>query len=185
MGNDINEFKSKDKNKFVSGDLKVFAGIIIFTVILIIGLALWQGGKDTDEQAQPLAQVAGIQISPETYNLGNVDLNGGLVTREYEVKNETGQMIKLQKIVTSCMCTKAKVSVDNKESRFFGMEHPGDRNPPINYEIPPGEVAKVTVNFDPAAHGPAGVGPFDRVVTLVFSDPAGVKRLTFNGTVVR
>ena len=43
---------------------------------------------------------------------------------------------------------------------------------------------KVAVNFDPAAHGPQGTGPFDRVVILTFSDPAGVKELTFNGTVV-
>jgi hypothetical protein len=169
----------------MGNDIKIFIGIIGFTVLLIVGLAYWQGGKDTNEQTQPLAHVAGVQISPETYELGDVELNGGLVTREYEVKNDTDQTMKLKKIVTSCMCTQAKVSVGDKESRFFGMEHPGDRNPPINYEIPPGGNAKVTVNFDPAAHGPQGVGPFDRVVTLTFSEPAGVKELTFNGTVVR
>ena len=166
-------------------DIKIFIGIIGFTVLLIVGLAYWQGGNDTNEQTQPLAHVAGVQISPETYELGDVDLNGGLVTREYKVKNDTDQTMKLKKIVTSCMCTQAKVSVGDKGSRFFDMEHPGDRNPPINYEIPPGGNAKVTVNFDPAAHGPQGVGPFERVVTLTFSEPAGVKELTFNGTVVR
>ncbi len=169
----------------MGNDVKIFIGIIGFTVLLIVGLAFLQGGKDTDEPSQPLAQVAGIQISPESYDLGNVDLNGGLVTKEYEVKNDTDQTMKLQKIVTSCMCTQAKVSVGDKESRFFGMEHPGDRNPSINYEIPSRETAKVTVSFDPAAHGPQGTGPFDRVVTLTFSEPAGVKKLTLNGTVVR
>lgn len=172
------------KKRNMNKDIKIFIGIIGFTVLLIVGLASWQGGKDTNEQTQPLAQVAGIQISPESYELGKVDLNGGLVTKEYEVKNDTDQTMKLQKIVTSCMCTQAKVSVGDKESRYFGMEHPGDRNPPINYEIQPGENAKVTVNFDPAAHGPQGVGPFDRVVTLTFSEPTGVRQLTFNGTVV-
>lgn len=169
----------------MGSDTKVIIGIIVFTVFLIVGLALWQGGKDGDEQTQPLAQVAGVQINPETYDLGNVDLNGGLVTKEYEVKNETDQTMKIKKIVTTCMCTEAKVSVGDKESRFFGMEHPGDRNPPLNYEIPPGGAAKVTVTFDPAAHGPQGVGPFDRVVILTFSEPAGIKNLTFSGTVVR
>lgn len=169
----------------MGNDIKIFIGIIVFTVFLIVGLALWQGGKDGDEQTQPLAQVAGVQINPETYDLGNVDLNGGLVTKEYEVKNETDQTMKIKKIVTTCMCTEAKVSVGDKESRFFGMEHPGDRNPPLNYEIPPGGAAKVTATFDPAAHGPQGVGPFDRVVILTFSEPAGIKNLTFSGTVVR
>ncbi len=169
----------------MGNDIKIFIGIIGFTVLLVIGLAVWQGGKEDNEPTQPLAQVAGIQISPQNYDLGNVELSGGLVTKEYEVKNDTDQPMKLQKLVTSCMCTQAKVSVGDRESRFFGMEHPGDRNPSINYEIPSGETAKVTVNFDPAAHGPQGVGPFDRVVTLTFSEPAGVKQLTFNGTVVR
>jgi hypothetical protein len=169
----------------MGNDIKIFIGIIGFTVLLIVGLASLTGGKGSDEPTQPLAQVAGVQINPEHYELGNVDLNGGLVTKEYEVANDTDQAMNLQKIVTSCMCTQAKVSVGDKESRFFGMEHPGDRNPSINYEIPPGGNAKVTVNFDPAAHGPQGTGPFDRVVTLTFSEPAGVKKLTFNGTVVR
>ena len=166
-------------------DIKILIGIIGFTLLSIVGIALLLGDDgDTSENVQPLAQVAGIQISPETYTLGDVDINGGLVTKEYEVINDTDQMMKLKKIVTSCMCTEAKVSVGDKESKFFGMEHPTDRNPSINYEISPGEIAKVTVNFDPAAHGPQGTGPFDRVVTLTFSDPAGTKELTFNGNVV-
>lgn len=167
-------------------DIKVMVGGIVFIFTLIIGFAFWQGGDENvaNNNVQPLAQVAGIQISPETYELGSVDLNGGLVTKEYEVKNETDQEVVLQKVVTSCMCTQAKVAIGDKESRFFGMEHPTDKNPSINYEIPPGKSAKVTVNFDPAAHGPQGVGPFDRVVTLTFSEPAGVEKLTFSGTVV-
>ena len=81
--------------------------------------------------------------------------------------------------------TQAKVSVGDRETRFFGMEHGMDRNPPVNIEVGLGETAKVTVNFDPAAHGPEGVGPFDRVVWLAFSDPAGVKELKFSGVVVK
>ena len=30
----------------------------------------------------------------------------------------------------------------------------------------PGEDAIIEVVFDPAAHGPAGIGPVDRVVTI-------------------
>ncbi len=170
----------------MGNDIKMYVAVIGITMLIVFGFALSQGSKNTNETStQSLAQVAGIQISPETYELGNVELNGGLVTKEYEVKNDTDQTMKLKKIVTSCMCTEAKVSVGDKESKFFGMEHPTDRNPSINYEIPPGESAKVTVSFDPAAHGPQGTGPFDRVVTLTFSEPAGIKKLTFNGTVVR
>jgi len=203
MGNDINKFRSSDINKFRSGDInkfgssdinkfgssdiKIFFGIIVLTAVLVIGFAFSQGTEEStaDENNQSQVQIADIQISPETYKLGNVPINGGLISREYEVKNETTQTAKLQKIVTSCMCTKAKVSLNGKESRFFGMEHPGDRNPPINFEIPPGETAKIIVEFNPAAHGPQGVGPFNRAVRLTFSKPSGIKELTFDGTVIR
>lgn len=168
-------------------DIKIFVGITVFTILLLVGLVSLVGKNQVDDSGnnQVLSQAVEVNVNPETYNLGDVPIDGGLVTKEYEVKNDTDNTMKIQKIVTSCMCTKANVSVGDKESRFFGMEHPGDRNPPINYEISPGETAKVTVRFDPAAHGPQGTGPFDRVVALYFSEPAGVKELTFGGVVVK
>jgi hypothetical protein len=174
-------------NKNMGNDIKIFIGIIGFTVLMIVGLAFWQGGKEDvpSSNTQSLGQVAGVQVNPENYDLGNVPINGGLVTKEYELKNDTESTIKLGNVVTSCMCTQAKVTIGDKESRFFGMEHPGDRNPSLGYEINPGEKALVTVNFDPAAHGPQGIGPFDRVVEITFNDPSGVKKLTFSGTVVK
>lgn len=38
--------------------------------------------------------------------------------------------------------------------------------PSINQTINPGEEASVEVVFDPAAHGPAGVGQIQRTVTI-------------------
>ena len=64
------------------------------------------------------------------------------------------------------------------------MEGMGDKNPPVNLELPSGQTAIVTAIFDPAAHGPKGVGPFDRTVFLYFSNPSGTKELKFNGNVV-
>lgn len=153
------------------------------TVLLIVGIAFFLEGKSGDEDAN-YAEVLGVQVNPENYELGDVPIDGGLVSKEYQVENTSDGTIKLKKIVTSCMCTEAKASIGDKETRYFGMEHPGDRNPSVNLEVPAGETMKIAVNFDPAAHGPQGTGPFDRVVTLTFSDPAGVKELTFNGTVV-
>lgn len=161
-------------------DIKIMLGALGFTFLLIVGLAFLLGGK---EEAV-LGDISSVQIIPGFYELGNVSINGGVVTKEYEVKNTTENTMKLKKIATSCMCTEAKIKVGDKETRWFGMEHPTDKNPPVNIEIAPNEIAKVTVNFDPAAHGPQGVGPFDRIVMLTFSDPSGVKELKFNGTVV-
>lgn len=167
----------------MSSDKKIFFGLIGVSLVLLVGLSVL-GTRQSDAQEAKVESVAGIQTSPETYDFGNVPINGGIVTKEYEIKNTTDKTIKVKKIVTSCMCTTAAIKLGDNQTRYFGMEMPGDANPAINFEIPAGETATASVQFDPAAHGPAGVGPFDRVVTLSFSDPVGIKQLTFNGTVI-
>lgn len=167
-------------------DFKLMIVGIITTFLLIVGISFVLGGAQQQEEAVVAGtKVEGLDVNPEVYDLGNVPINGGMVTKEYEVTNITSSTLKLRKIATSCMCTKAKVKVKDTETKFFGMEGHGDKNPPVNLEIAGGEKALVTVEFDPAAHGPAGVGPVDRSVFLTFSDPAGVKELGFKGVVVK
>jgi hypothetical protein len=174
--------KKRDKPKKMKSDFKILIGALVFTFLLIVGLAAIFGNKE--ETIVEGVQVEGLAADPDYYDLSKVPINGGIVTKEYEIENTTGKSITLKKIATSCMCTQAKVSVNGKETRFFGMEHPMDKNPPVNMELGVGKTAKVVVNFDPAAHGPEGVGPFERSVWLTFSDPAGVKELKFSGVVV-
>ncbi len=162
-------------------DLKVLIGSIVFTFVLIIGFALLQAKKPQPEATVNTA-VLGVSATPEFYNLGNVGINGGIVSKEYQIKNTTDKALTLAKIVTSCMCTTAKVKIGDKETRFFGMEMSGDQNPRVNMSLPAGGQAQVTINFDPAAHGPQGIGPFDRIVWLYFTN--GTKELKFNGVVV-
>jgi len=159
-------------------------GALALSFALVVGFALWQGGKGEGEVEILGKVVDGVVVSPESYEVGEVRMKDGIVTKIYEVKNTTENSIRLKKIATSCMCTQAKVKVGEKETRMFGMEGHGDKNPSVNLEIPADETAIVTVEFDPAAHGPQGVGPFDRIVWLTFSDPAGIKELKFNGTVI-
>lgn len=162
-------------------DTKVLLGIILATLVILVG-GIFLLGRG---QEKVLGEVSGLEVTPSSYDLGEVPINGGIVAKEYEAKNTTEKTIRLKKIATSCECTSAKVRVGEKETRFFGMEHAMDKNPPVNLEVGAGQTAIVTVNFDPAAHGPEGVGPFERVVWLTFSDPVGVAELKFSGTVVK
>lgn len=165
-------------------DTKILLGIIVgFVILLVVGVYFLTKGVKEDENI-PYQDVAGIATTPESYDLENVPIKGGVVTKEYEIKNTTDKVIKIKKIATSCMCTTASVEIGSKKTGFFGMEMQGDKNAPINLEMAANETGRVIVNFDPAAHGPSGVGPFDRIVWLTFSDPGGVKELKFNGTVV-
>lgn len=164
-------------------DSKILIGIVVATLILLVG-GVFVLSRNSGTNSGKLTEVLGIEANPTNYDLGKVPINGGIVTREYSIKNTTNKVIRLKKVATSCMCTTASVEIGDKTTKFFGMEGHGDANPPVNLEISPGEEGKVVVKFDPAAHGPEGVGPFDRIIWLTFSDPAGIKELTFNGTVI-
>lgn len=166
--------------KIMGKDIKILIASLFFTFLLIVGLSAVFSNK----KEEVLSKVSGVEISPENYDLGDVPINGGLVTKEYEIKNTSGDNLRIKKITTSCMCTEAKVVIGDKETNFYGMEHPTDKNPPLNMELNSQQTAKVIVSFDPAAHGPEGIGPFDRIVFLTFTDPAGVAELTFEGDVV-
>ena len=167
---------------------KIILSIIVGTIVLIGGLAFWMtqstggsGGKDSFVSA---VEASGLEVSPSgSMNLGQISYSGGKVSKTFDVKNNSDKAIKLRKIVTSCMCTTAKFLVNGKESKSFGMEMNGDLNPLIDIDFPTGATGQITFTFDPAAHGPQGIGAFDRVVTLYFD--AGYKEFKFNGEVVK
>lgn len=162
-------------------DTKFLIGAFLITILIIVGAALLFSKTSTKVNETSTSEILGLSASPENYELGNVPLDGGIVSRQYEVENTTDKALSLVKIATSCMCTTARLKAGEDETRFFGMEMPGDNNPPVKLKINPGEKAIVDVVFDPAAHGPQGVGPFDRIVWLYFSE--GIKELKFNGVV--
>ena len=63
------------------------------------------------------------------------------------------------------MCTVAVLQKGDKKFGPFGMPGHGFV-PKMDAEVSPGEEVSVDVTFDPAAHGPAGVGSIQRVVVL-------------------
>lgn len=151
----------------------VIAGVI-GVVVLVFGAAFGLSRP----QAGPTvaAENSGKLEAKETvYDFGEVSMAKGVVTKKFSVVNEDSKTATVTKLFTSCMCTKAKLTSNGQEWGPFGM--PGHESiPKIAAEIPAGEAAEVEVAFDPAAHGPAGVGQIERVVTLELN---GQQPLTF------
>lgn len=170
----------------MSKETKIIIAAFLITIVLIIGgaVVISRGSSSSSSStSQNTTQELNIEANPSFYNLGDVPIGGGIVSKEYEVKNTTDKTLKLSRIATSCMCTTASIKIGEKGTKFFGMEMSGDKNPPVNLAMAAGQTGKVTVNFDPAAHGPQGVGAFDRIVWLYFNE--GIKELKFSGTVVK
>lgn len=96
------------------------------------------------------------------HDFGDVSMAKGKVTRNFKVANNSDQPVSISRIYTSCMCTEAKLTMGGESFGPYGM--PGHGMTSINKTMAPGLEADVEAIFDPAAHGPAGVGPVERVI---------------------
>lgn len=139
--------------------------ILAFTVV--ISLAAGPALADDLEMKVDSGKVASI-TGPDI-DLGDVNIDGGLVKSTFELHNGNSEDLVLKGAFTSCACTKAFIELpDGTLSKQFGMSLPGK----WFRVIKPGERFKVHVQFDPAYHGSEGVGSFRRSVYLVTSATA-------------
>lgn len=107
-------------------------------------------------------------LTSDTYlfDFGKISMKDGLVSHTFTLKNEATNPVMIEKIFTSCMCTKASLQI-NSAKLFgpFGMPGHGPL-PKINVEIAPNDLFEIYVEFDPTAHGPAGIGKISRKVLI-------------------
>jgi len=89
----------------------------------------------------------------------------GKVNHAFKIRNAGIEPVVIGKMYTSCMCTTASLTIDGKQFGPYGMPGHGFV-PKIGQTINPNEEATVEVVFDPAAHGPAGVGRIQRAITI-------------------
>lgn len=135
---------------------------LLVIVLVLVGLTAWsrQDAKPNNNQS------AAVLVAAETdFDFGQVRINDGLISHNFTVKNDSAAAITIKKIYTSCMCTTAVWKDKNGTAGPFGMPGHG-AIPEVSRTLAPGETATVEVTFDPAAHGPAGIGRVERLVYL-------------------
>ena len=109
-------------------------------------------------------------------------MNKGNVTKSFAIKNTGTGILKIFNIKTSCHCTRAYITIEGVDSPSFGMS---DLSSWVG-EVVGGKEAKLTVVFDPAFHGPSGVGPINRFVSVETNDRANTKlTFTLTGVVIK
>lgn len=140
--------------------------IIGLAVGFIIAGLVWIAKPAPNQQANLSEAVGGDLEAEETaFNFGKISMAGGKVSHDFKIKNSGDKSVALDKLYTSCMCTAAYFFQDGERIGPFGMVGHGFV-PSLKKVIAGGEEAVISVTFDPAAHGPAGVGPIERVVYL-------------------
>lgn len=160
------------------------SSIIVSSVLVgiaLIGLIYWAGKNQigtSSKQSVTLETSIGAQgsvvslaVPEKSYDFGIISMKNGDVTKEFKITNQTNADVFVATLSTSCMCTSAFiVGSDGAIKGPFKMPGMG-YVPRANEIIKAGESRIVRVVFDPNAHGPAGVGPINRQITL--SDEKG------------
>lgn len=147
--------------------------IILASLLAGGGLIFWSyNSTKTSSQEQnlvsPSGSESGLLTAAETnYDFGEVSMAKGLVEHKFVLKNNSTESVKVGRVETSCMCTVAfLLTKDGKEVGPFGMPGHGGPGGRADLTVAPGEEVVVRAVFDPAAHGPAGVGPIERQIVL-------------------
>lgn len=115
-------------------------------------------------QEQPARPAILASLKPFV-DLGTFSMARGNVPFRYLIKNAGAEPLDINRVSTSCMCTNATVITATERKGPFGMPGHGRPNA-TRLRLAPGELATVEVVFDPAAHGPSGLGRIERTVTL-------------------
>lgn len=159
--------KHRKYNKWERSDWIVAAviGSILLGLFALVIFSEPTGGQNNKTISDSL-----LAADQTDFDFGTISMARGKVTKLYRIKNPTDSAVTIERISTSCMCTKATLIRGDKKEGPFSMPGHGGYAPIISQELAPGEEAEIEAVFDPAAHGPAGVGPVDRKVFVDSDD---------------
>lgn len=159
---------------------------IIWTVIIIsgaLGLLWWGGSNKASLPTESQLRSASVLTAPiVSRDFGVISMKNGNVRTSFAVINPSQNEIRIDSIVTSCMCTTAYIANGDAKKGPFGMPGHGAPVPKANEIMKAGEEKIIEVVFDPAAHGPAGVGLAERYIYLV-DETGGVLQLEIKAEV--
>lgn len=138
---------------------------IILSIFAILGVLFWissaYSGKG--KALNPNGSAGALAAEEKFFDFGEISMVKGKVKHNFKVKNLSANPVNIEKIYTSCMCTSAAFVLKDKRLGPFGMPGHGIA-PKIDQIISPSEEAVIEAEFDPNAHGPAGVGGIQRAI---------------------
>lgn len=157
--------------------------IVGATALLALLFLLGSRTPGAIPDSDALAAASVLSVNESSYDFGEISMKEGLVRRSFTITNSSSSTpLVVRSISTSCMCTEAFLLSDGERIGPFGMPGHGGATRSLREEIPSGESREVEVVFDPAAHGPAGVGRITRAV-FIEDENGGVQTLEISATV--
>jgi hypothetical protein len=138
--------------------------ITIGGALLLVSVLVWVSGPG-DVPAPDAEGSVSLTADETVFDFGSISMARGVVTHKFPIRG-AGTVSRLS---TSCMCTKATLVINGSRTGPFGMAGHGII-PRIAKTMAAGDEVFVDVAFDPAAHGPAGLGRVERTVTVEAAD---------------
>ncbi|MDO8512589.1 MAG: DUF1573 domain-containing protein [bacterium] len=157
-------------------DKKLIIGVIAVSVAIMVG-GLFINAKVSTPQNVSFNNDAKLRVDKSVYDWGNISMQNGKVEAKFNIENTGTSDLKLYNANTSCHCTTAQLLLDGESSPLFGM----NTKSPYVMVVPVGKKAELKVVFDPAFHGPNGVGAISRRV-LVSTNDTNNSQLSFSLT---
>lgn len=165
-------------------DKKIIIMIAVATLAVLAGAVALLG--NSAPKANLEKTVGAKTETPETsFDFKDIPYSGGNAVHEFKIKNAGDKELKIANIYTSCACSKGYFKSAKGESPKFGMK---GMSPPSDWTgiLNPGEEGQVVAEFDPTYHGPQGVGPISRIVSIETNDPDHPYiEFSFQGVVVK
>jgi hypothetical protein len=155
--------------------IKIIIGVVVGVIGL--GLLLFLNQPTEHEQMKGTGSEHNVlQAEQDSYDFGTISMKNGKVRTTFKIKNPTAETLTLTKLYTTCMCTEAKLTINSNSEGPFGMPGHG-AIPTFEQRLEPNQEGEIEVIYDPAAHGPSGVGRIERSVIV---EGQGDKLATFN-----
>lgn len=156
--------------------------IIGATVLLLVGGVFFLGKQPAGSVELSKNSAAEFSTDHDRYEWGNIDYGGEKASHRFTVTNNGTADLTIANLKTSCMCTTAQFLSSSGNSPILAMHQKST----WQGTLAPGDTADIDVVFDPAYHGPQGVGLIERVVSFDTNDPKKpYVEFTLTGKVVK
>lgn len=137
--------------------------IVILVIVAVLGFMVWGYSRMAGPTQAQLSEPGSLTASETIYDFGTISMANGKVDHMFQITNPTSEDITISNLQTSCMCTTAYIVNGSLKEGPFGMPGMGGMTV-ADSVIPAHGTEAIDVVFDPAAHGPAGIGDIDRFI---------------------
>jgi hypothetical protein len=156
------------------------------SVLFLAGIITLFAVSGGDGASRRIASAGVLNSIESSFDFSTIRMEDGDVSHAFVLTNEGEEPVLIEKVYTSCMCTSTYIT-DSRGRKYGAFSMPGHGGyPKTRIDVLPGESVSGDAVFDPAAHGPSGVGLVQRSIYLETDSKESPKiELNFTAMVIR